>query len=110
MCFESWVAIDSTTRSQHIPASACVDPNSMPFHALANVALEVKVTVTLFHLGNTNSYRQAWADDTWNTNLNRCLNESQFPVELPVLNALLEHESMGEKGLWDLGMCSVSRI
>ena len=67
------------------------------------------MTVTLFHLGSIHSYRQAWADDTWDQDARKRLDKAKQPVELPVLSALIEHEPTGEKWLWDLGMCNVSR-
>lgn len=109
MCFDSCVSSDPVTGSKHIPASARVDPSSLPFHALSGAASEAKVTVTLFHLGTIKSYRQAWADDTWDTDVQSRLEKAKQPVELPVLSALIEHEPTCEKWLWDLGMCNVSR-
>ncbi|EST08562.2 Beta-lactamase-like protein [Kalmanozyma brasiliensis GHG001] len=103
MCFDTCVTVDSITGSKHIPASARVDPSSLPFHALSPGS-DAKVTITLFHLGSINSYRQAWADDTWDADKAKRLNKAKQPVELPVLSALIEHEPTGERWLWDLGM------
>lgn len=109
MCFDSCVSIDPVTGSKHIPASSRIDPSSLPFHPLpATAASDVQVTVTLFHLGSIHSYRQAWADDTWDKDAKKRLEKAKQPVELPVLSALIEHEPSGEKWLWDLGMCNVS--
>lgn len=108
MCFDTCVTVDAVTGSKHIPASARVDPSSLPFHPLSPGS-DAKVTVTLFHLGSINSYRQAWADDTWDADKTKRLNKAKQPVELPVLSALIEHEPSGERWLWDLGMSNVSR-
>ncbi|SPO26186.1 uncharacterized protein UTRI_02462 [Ustilago trichophora] len=106
MCFDTCVSIDSVTGSKHIPASARVDPSSLPFHPLMSESPDAKVTVTLFHLGSIHSYRQAWADDTWDSDQKKRLEKAKQPVELPILSALLEHEPTGERWLWDLGMCN----
>lgn len=108
MCFDSCVSIDPATGSKHIPASARVDPSSLPFYPLEAGSPNAKVKVTVFHLGTIFSYRQAWADDTWDTDAKKRLEKSKQRVELPILSALIEHEPTGEKWLWDLGMCNVS--
>ena len=51
---------------------------------------------------------QAWADDTWDTDLEARKEKAKQRVELPVLSALIEHPNSGEKWLWDLGMANVS--
>lgn len=109
MCFDTCVSIDAVTGSKHIPAEARVDPSSLPFTPLKS-ADNAKVTVTLFHLGSINSYRQAWADDTWDTSKEHRLNKAKQPVELPIFSALIEHEPTGERWLWDLGMSNVSPL
>lgn len=65
--------------------------------------------MTLFHLGSIRSYRQAWVDDSWDSDAHRRLEKAKQPVELPIMSALIEHNPSGEKWLWDLGMCNVSR-
>lgn len=108
MCFDTCVSVDSVTGSKHIPASARVDPSSLPFYPLSTGASDAKVSVTLFHLGSINSYRQAWADDTWDNDKEKRLKKAKQPVELPILSALIQHGPTGEKWLWDLGMSNVS--
>lgn len=111
MCFNSCVSIDPETGVKHIPASARVDPSSLPFHPLPAAAAagssDAKVMVTIFHLGTIGSYRQAWADDTWDDDHMRRAEKAKQPVELPILSALIEHEPTGEKWLWDLGLSNV---
>ncbi len=110
MCFDSCVSIDAVTGSKYIPASARVDPGSLPFFPLEAGSNDARVKVTLFHLGSIFSYRQGWADDTWDTDAEKRLKKARQPVELPILSALIEHAPTGEKWLWDLGMSNVSSL
>ena len=114
MCLDSFVSRDPATGSKYIPASARVDPSNLPFYHLSSQASSSTpppppvVKVTLFHLGVIESFRQAWADDTWDENLERRFAKAARKVSLPVLSALIEHEQTGEKWLWDLGMANDS--
>ncbi|ETS61324.1 hypothetical protein PaG_04534 [Moesziomyces aphidis] len=106
MCYGILLGADLHADFRQIPASARVDPSSLPFHRHPTGSETAAVAVTLFHLGSVDSYRQVWADDAWDGDHGRRCRKAEQRVELPILSALIEHEDTGEKWLWDLGMCN----